>query len=127
MYMGCSNHFVQVLLLATGRPNLGLLCTANLLHSVLSLLTLLAACSALLAEAIPAEPVLGFKFLGKVERVIYEGETRGLATSELGPEAEAEHHVGGCVVHLAQFVPHLLLGDCASVRVDDIYNHLFSA
>uniref|UniRef100_A0A147BFC7 Putative secreted protein n=1 Tax=Ixodes ricinus TaxID=34613 RepID=A0A147BFC7_IXORI len=126
MYM-CRSHPSPVLLLAGCCSNLGLLRATNLLHSVLAFLALLATCPPLLTKTIPAQPILGLKLLGKVQCVVDEGEAGGLATSELGPEAEAEHHVRGGVVHGTQLLPHLGLGDGAPVRVNDVHHHLFPA
>ena len=50
------------------------------------------------------ESVLGLELLGKVHCVVDEGESGGLATSEVGLEPEGEDSVGSAVVHLGELL-----------------------
>ena len=73
------------------------------------------------------ESVLGLELLGKVHCVVDEGESGGLATSEVGLESKGEDLVSGAVVHLAELLPDVSLGDGGLARVENIHDHLLPA
>merc|ERR1712002_1365647 len=99
----------HVLLLSSS--NLGLGSAAHLLSSVLPFLLLLTAGLGLgLDDSLSDKAVLGLELLGEIHCVVDQTEPSGLATSEVGLEAECEHPVGGAVVHLGQLLADICLG-----------------
>lgn len=81
-----------------------LLRTSHLLHSVLSLLALLAWHPLGLHEAVTSLTMLGLELLGKVERVVDERKACALATAEDGAKAETEDNVRLGLVHASQLL-----------------------
>ena len=85
-------------------------------------------------------PESGFNSFGIRNRVVHEGETRGLSTTELGLESENDDVVGGRLNlrkkgKSGRFVYLVLLGESFSdlrllgsrgFRVKDVNNHLLS-
>lgn len=127
MESGKAGHRIRSFLLLGGLSDLGLLRSANLLHSVLAFLALLASDSLDIVESVASETMLGFELLGKVEGVVDEGETGGFAASEVCSESEDEAHVGCDFVHRGELVADVLLGDGGESGVENVANHLFTA
>ena len=73
------------------------------------------------------QPVLGLELLSKVHGVVDESEPSGLATSEVGLESKGEDLVSGAVVHLAELLPDVSLGDGGLAWVKNIHDHLLPA
>merc|ERR1719336_2980578 len=117
---------MSCLLLASS--NLGLGNTTDLLGSVLSFLLLLSASLGLgLNNSLSNESILGLELLGKVHCVVDEGESGGLATSEVSLEPEGEDSVGSAIVHLGELLPDVRLADGGLAGVEDVDDHLPSA
>merc|ERR1711983_404191 len=73
-----------------------------------------------LNNSLSDESVLGFELLGKVHCVVDEGESGGLATSEVGLEPEGEDSVGSAVLHLGELFPDVRLADGGLAGVEDV-------
>ena len=74
----------------------------------------------LLAHADAHEAVQGLELLHGLGGVVDEGEAAGLAATELGAQAEALHLVLAGLVHAAQLVAELVLGDVGAAGVEDV-------
>lgn len=107
--------------------NLGLLCSAHLLHSVLAFLTLLAWWSLLFEESVTGETVFWFEFLGEIKSVVDECESSRFATTEVGAVSKDENDIGCDLVHGCKLVADVLLRDRGESRVENVANHLFAA
>lgn len=117
----------KLILFLGGLSDLCLLRAADLLHSVLAFLALLACDLLHLEESVTGESVLGLELLGEIQCIVDESEAGRLATAEVGLEAEDEHDIGCNFVHCSQFVADLLLGDRCQSWVEHIADHLFAA
>jgi hypothetical protein len=75
------------------------------------------------AETYAEQSVLGLILVQGRDVVVDQAETRALAATELGAEAEkADGGLISDVVHLGQERAQLLLADVGAARVDDIDN-----
>lgn len=74
----------------------------------------------LLGEADTDEAVTRLELLHGLGRVVDEGETGGLAATELGAETKDGDLLLGRLVHGAELLPELLLGDVGAARVEDV-------
>lgn len=70
--------------------------------------------------------VLGLKLLGSLKRIVDQGESSGLATTELGLVAKAEDDVLLSLVHLGELLTELVLGHISTAGMNDIDDHLLS-
>ena len=114
---------ILLLLFFLGILDLGLLRTSHLLHSVLSLLALLAWHTLGLGEAVSCQSILWLELLGKVKSVVDESKTAALSTTEHGAEAEAEDHIGLGLVHASELFTDFGFFDRCLARmqhIDDI-------
>ena len=92
-------HDPRFAYLLAGGADLGLLGAPDLLHPVLALLLLLRRrLRPPLDHALPRQPELGLELLGKVHRVVDEGEAGALAATEVGLEAVGEDAVRSCLL-----------------------------
>ena len=99
--------------------------TADLEALVLGLLDGLAGLLGAGLDALADEAVLGLELAEGVFVVVDEAEAGGLATTELGAEAEHDGELGIGLVHAANNLGELVLGNIGTAGVDDIDNHLF--
>jgi len=72
------------------------------------------------------EAVLGLELLGSLKRIVDQGETGSLATTELGLVAKAEDNFLLSLVHLGELLTELVLGHISTAGMDDIDDHLLS-
>jgi hypothetical protein len=72
------------------------------------------------------ETVLGLELLGSLKRVVDQGESGSLATTELGLVAKAEDNFLLSLVHLGELLTELVLGHIGTAGMDDIDDHLLS-
>ena len=128
---------VRRLLLGSG--SLVLLGSANLLGTVLAFFSLLAGrlldldetmleegrkemnrCQGTKSKTYTSETVLWFKLLGRVQRVVDQGESSRLATTESSTEAKHENVFLIGLVELGQLFAEVVLGDVGTARVQDV-------
>lgn len=110
------------LLLAAG-ANLALFHSAHLLHSILTLLALLASRSIFLAQqSIANQPMAWLELLGIVDRVVDQAKAGGLAATELCLKAKAKHMVGRSLVHASQLLANFLLRNRRTIGVQNVHN-----
>ena len=98
--------------------------TADLQALVLGLLHCLAGALNLDLHAVANKTVLGLKLVHGLLVVVDEAEAGGLAAAKLGTEAEKSGELGVGLVHAANNLLELGLGDGGASRVDDVDNHL---
>ena len=111
-----SNLFLLIL-----RRTLRLRRTSELLGAVLSLLALLSAgLLDLGCMPDPHESVVRLELLHRLNAVVDEGESSGLAAAVLCPHAEHVDLVFVRFVDLGQLGAQVVLGDVRAVRVQDI-------
>lgn len=106
---------------------MGSLGTEDLLVSVLLLLSLLSGSLLdLLSQTVSDQSVSWLKLLGVGNGLVDQTETGGLATTELGSEAENGNSVLVSLVNLSQLLSQLILGDVSSVWVQNVNDELSS-
>ena len=98
--------------------------TADLETLVLGLLDGLAGLLGAGLDALADEAVLGLELAEGVFVVVDEAEAGGLAATELGAEAEHDGELSIGLVHAANNLGELVLGNIGTAGVDDIDNHL---
>ena len=99
--------------------------TADLEALVLGLLDGLAGLLGAGLDALADEAVLGLELAEGVFVVVDEAEAGGLAATELGAEAEHDGELSIGLVHAANNLGELVLGNIGTAGVDDIDNHLY--
>jgi hypothetical protein len=110
-----------------GLGTLDLCGTAQRLLSVLLLLALLSAGTlGLGGKSDPDETVLGLELLHGLGGVVDQGEAGGLAATELRAQTEDGDLVLLGLVHPAELLAELLLGDVGAVGVQNVNNHLLA-
>lgn len=106
---------------------MGSLGTEDLLVSVLLLLSLLSGSLLdLLSQTVSDQSVSWLELLGVGNGLVDQTETGGLATTELGSEAENGNSVLVSLVNLSQLLSQLILGDVSSVWVQNVNDELSS-
>jgi hypothetical protein len=70
---------------------------------------------------------VGLELLHRLGGIVDQGETGGLAATELCPEAKHADLVLLGLVHAGELVAELILGDVGAVRVEDITEREMSA
>lgn len=107
---------------------LDLCCAAQGLLSVLALLALLSAGTlGLGGKSDSDQSVLGLELLESLGGVVDEGEASGLATTELGAQAEDLDLLFLGLVQAAQLLLELDLGDVGTAGVEDVNHHLLAS
>lgn len=106
---------------------MGLLCTEDLLISVLLLLSLLSGWLIdLLSQTVSHQSVGWLESLGVSDGLVDQTETGRLSTTELGSETKNGNSILVGLVQLRQSVSQLVLGDVSSVWMQDINDELSS-
>ena len=100
-----------------------LLGTAELLHTVLALLSLLSGLLHCFSKAVSDEAVLRLELLGAFDVVVDQAKASGFAATKLGLKAENKHAVVVLdIIHLGKLLSELFLGDVGTTRVQNINN-----
>lgn len=74
----------------------------------------------LLGQADTDQAVVGLELLQGLRGVVDEGETSGLAATELGAQAEDGNLVLAGLVETGKLLAELILGDVGTVGVQDV-------
>ena len=72
------------------------------------------------------EAVLGLELLGSLKRIVDQGETGSLATTELGLVAKAEDNFLLSLVHLGELLTKFILGNIGTAGMNNINDHLLA-
>jgi hypothetical protein len=114
------------LLLGLGALDLGR-ATQSLL-TVLALLALLSGCAlGFDGEANTDQSVLRLELLHGLGGIVDEGKASGLATTELGAQAEDGDLILLGLVHAGDLLTELLLGDVGAAGVQNVNDHLLAS
>ena len=122
LYFAIALRVLGTLGLVLGNAGAG---TADLEALVLGLLDGLAGLLGAGLDALADEAVLGLELAEGVLVVVDEAEAGGLSATELGLEAEHDGELGIGLVHTADNLGELVLGNIGTAGVDDIDDHLF--
>ena len=122
LYFAIALRVLGTLGLVLGNTGAG---TADLEALVLGLLDGLAGLLGAGLDALADEAVLGLELAEGVLVVVDEAEAGGLSATELGLEAEHDGELGIGLVHTADNLGELVLGNIGTAGVDDIDDHLF--
>jgi len=123
-YLHQKKHRMKHLFALLSSTNFSFLGSSDLLHSVLSLLSLFARYLLFLVHTLSSKSVLGLEFLEKIHVIIHQGESSGLSTTKVCAEPETSNDIRCSFVHLCQFLRNFFLWHCGTSRVKDIHNHL---